>query len=240
MSSPTAATISNANTDNGIGVVIDTTAGNIVASTGFSSTGSIDVGGSGTSKRGIVIQGGNTFYGPITLTDLIATSTLTGTSTTAQSSAVIVQGDGSAAFLLTQGTKVTSNILLGGGGILQNASVNSTASNSIIVDLDGTLNGNLFLSRRAVRRGSGHDRHADPGRHPFLRQRYGEAFRLYLPIFFRRLADQCGDHLPDRHGGPSTPAATIRKPAAPLSSAAASMAASSIPVPEPPSMPPRR
>ncbi|HWY64372.1 MAG TPA: hypothetical protein VNX61_04100, partial [Rhizomicrobium sp.] len=138
-------TISNANTDNGIGLVIDTTAGNIVAGTGISSTGSIDVGGSGTSKRGIVIQGGNTFYGPITLTDLIATSTLTGTSTTAQSSAVIVQGDGSAAFLLTQGTKVTSNILLGGGGILQNASVNSTASNSIIVDLDGTLNGDLFL-----------------------------------------------------------------------------------------------
>ncbi len=138
-------TISNANTDNGIGLVIDTTSGNIVAGTGISSTGSIDVGGSGTSKRGIVIQGGNTFYGPITLTDLIATSTLTGTSTTAQSSAVIVQGDGSAAFLLTQGTKVTSNILLGGGGILQNASVNSTASNSIIVDLDGTLNGNLYL-----------------------------------------------------------------------------------------------
>ena len=54
-----------------------------------------------------------------------------------------MQGDGSAAFLLTQGTKVTSNILFGGGGILQNASVNSTASNCIIVDLDGTVNGNL-------------------------------------------------------------------------------------------------
>src|SRR6478736_2117692 len=47
-------TISNAGTDNGIGVVIDTTAGSIL-STGFASTGSIDVGGSGTSKRGIVI-----------------------------------------------------------------------------------------------------------------------------------------------------------------------------------------
>jgi len=137
-------TISNANVDNGIGVVIDTTAGNIV-SPGFASTGSIDVGGNGTSKRGVAIQGGHTFYGPITLTTLIATNTLTGSSAAASSSSMIVQGDGSAAFLITQGTKVTSNILLGGGGIIQNASKNSTQSNSIIVDLDGTVNGNVIL-----------------------------------------------------------------------------------------------
>lgn len=138
-------TISNTNVDNGIGVLIDTSGGNIVSTTGFSSTGSIDVGRNGTQKRGIVIQGGHTFYGPITLTDLIATSTLTGASTTAQSSALIVQGDASAAFLIAQGTTVTSNILLGGGGIVQNASANSTQSNSIVVDLDGTVRGNVYL-----------------------------------------------------------------------------------------------
>ncbi|HTC83818.1 MAG TPA: autotransporter outer membrane beta-barrel domain-containing protein [Rhizomicrobium sp.] len=137
--------IANANTDSGIGVLIDTTAGNILSSNGLTSTGAIDVGGNGTNKRGIVIQGGNTFYGPVTLTTLIATSTLTGTTAAAQSSAMIVQGDNSAAFLLVQGTKMTSNILLGGGGIVQNASTNSTQSNSIMVDLDGTLNGNLYL-----------------------------------------------------------------------------------------------
>ncbi|HKQ11428.1 MAG TPA: hypothetical protein VJS85_09575, partial [Rhizomicrobium sp.] len=137
-------TISNPGTDSGVGVIIDTTAGNIFSSTGFSSTGNIDVGGSGTSKRGIVIQGGNTFYGPITLTTSQAVS-LTGAITPAQQSAVIVQGDGSAAFLLIQGTKVTSNIILAGGGIVQNASVNSTAANGIVVDLDGTLNGNLII-----------------------------------------------------------------------------------------------
>jgi hypothetical protein len=138
--------ISNTNTDNGIGVLIDTTAGNLFAPTlGLASTGSIDLGGSGTSKRGIVIQGGNTYYGAITLTNLTAVS-VTGATATAQSSALVVQGDGSAAFLLLQGTKVTSNILLGGGGILQNASTNSTASNSIIVDLDGTVNGNVYLA----------------------------------------------------------------------------------------------
>src|ERR1700748_1145664 len=49
-------TISNAGTDTGIGVLIDTSGGSILSSGGFSSTGSIDVGGNGTSKRGIVIQ----------------------------------------------------------------------------------------------------------------------------------------------------------------------------------------
>jgi len=135
--------ISNTNTDGAIGVSIDTKLGNIL-SNGFASTGTIDVGGNGTGKRGIVIQGGNTFYGPVTLTTLVGT-TLTGQAVAASSSAMIVQGDNSAAFLLAQGTRVTSNILLGGGGIVQNASPNSTQSNSIMVDLDGTLNGNLIL-----------------------------------------------------------------------------------------------
>src|SRR5258708_14825811 len=44
---------------------------------------------------------------------------------------------------LVQGTTSTSNLLLAGGGIIQNASTNSTASNGIMVDLDGTLNGNF-------------------------------------------------------------------------------------------------
>ncbi len=136
--------IANTNTDTGIGVSIDTSLGNVL-SAGFASTGSIDLGGSGTTKRGIIISGGNTFYGPITLTSLVATS-LTGAVAATQSSSLILQGDSSAAFLLVQGTNVTSNILLGGGGIVQNASTGSTASNSIIVDLDGTLNGNLVIT----------------------------------------------------------------------------------------------
>ena len=137
--------ISNAGTDGGTGVVIDTSAGNIQSpSLGFISTGSIDLSGNNTSKRGIVIQGGNTFYGPITLTTLNAVS-VTGSVTASQASSLVVQGDNSAGILLLQGTKITSNILLGGGGIAQSASTNSTAADSIIVDLDGTLNGNLFI-----------------------------------------------------------------------------------------------
>ena len=139
-------TISNANVNNGIGVSIDTSGGNINSGTaGLSSTGSINLGSNGTGKLGIVIQGGNTFYGPVTLTTLTALDTLTGATTAAQASALIVQGDDSAAFELVQGTKITSNVLLGGGGIVQDSSVNSTASNSVIVDLNGTLNGNFYV-----------------------------------------------------------------------------------------------
>jgi hypothetical protein len=139
--------ISNANVDNGIGIQIDTSGGNINPGTaGLSSTGTINVGSDGTGKAGIIVQGGNTYYGPITLTTLTALNTLTGTTSAASSSAIIVQGDSSAAFELVNGTKITSNILLGGGGIVQDSSVNSTASNSVIVDLDGTLNGNFYIS----------------------------------------------------------------------------------------------
>jgi hypothetical protein len=135
--------ISNANTDSALGVLIDTSGGNLVSS-GFASTGTIDLGGGGANKLGIVIQGGNTYYGPISLTTLTATS-ITGVTAATQQSALVVQGDSSAALLLVQGTKVTSNILLGGGGIVQNSTVNSTASNSIMVDLDGTVNGDVII-----------------------------------------------------------------------------------------------
>ncbi|HSS12897.1 MAG TPA: hypothetical protein VLL04_03330, partial [Rhizomicrobium sp.] len=82
--------LSNAGTDGGVGVLIDTSAGNIVSTNGFISTGSIDVSGANTTKRGIVIQGGHTFYGPITLTTLTATSTLTGQTAATQQSSLIV------------------------------------------------------------------------------------------------------------------------------------------------------
>ncbi|HUE63609.1 MAG TPA: autotransporter outer membrane beta-barrel domain-containing protein [Rhizomicrobium sp.] len=140
-------TISNGNVDSGIGISIDTSGGNInPGAGGFSSTGSINLGGNGTGKLGIVVQGGNTFYGPITLTTLTALNTLTGATSAAQASSLILQGDSSAAFELVQGTKITSNILLGGGGIIQSSTVNSTASNAVMVDLNGTLNGNFLIA----------------------------------------------------------------------------------------------
>ncbi len=136
--------IANTGTNDSTGIQIDTTNGNIFpGATGFLSTGTIDLGGSGTGKKGIYITGGNTYYGPITLTTLTGINT-TGQAVATQQSSLILKGDNSAGFYLAQGTKVTSNILLSGGGIIQNASDNSTQSNSIMVLLDGTVNGNVI------------------------------------------------------------------------------------------------
>ncbi|HVV27816.1 MAG TPA: autotransporter outer membrane beta-barrel domain-containing protein [Rhizomicrobium sp.] len=138
--------ISNTGVSSAVGVQIDTSSGNITpTSTGLSSTGTIDVSGNGTGKYGIEVMGGNTFYGPITLTSLTSTA-LSGTSSTTSVSDIVVKGDSSAAFELVSGTKITSNVYLGGSGIVQNASTNSTASNSVIVDFSGTLNGTLTLA----------------------------------------------------------------------------------------------
>ena len=140
--------IANNNVANGIGILIDTSSGNLVSTGGLASTGTIDVSGSGTGKDGILITGGHTLYGPITLTSLTAITT-TGTAGVAQQSGMVVKGDSSFGLLLVQGTSVTSNIFTGGGGIIYNASDNSTQSNSIVVDLDGKLNGN-FINGGAI------------------------------------------------------------------------------------------
>ena len=140
--------ISNTGVDNAIGVEIDTSAGSLLSTGGFASTGTISLAGAGTGKQGLWITGGKTFYGPITLTSLSATA-ITGTTGIAQSSGMSIKGDQSIGIYLTNGTTVTSNILTGGGGIVYNASDNSTASNSVVIDLDGKLNGN-FINAGAI------------------------------------------------------------------------------------------
>ena len=136
--------IQNANVDSAMGLVIDTSSGNLIPpATGFSSTGSFDLTGNGTTKRGILIEGGNTFYGPITLTSLTATS-VTGATGTTQASGMAIKGDDSFGLYLVQGTTVTSNVYTGGGGIVMNASDGSTQSNIVAVDLDGHINGNYI------------------------------------------------------------------------------------------------
>ncbi len=134
--------ISNTAVDGAQGVLIDTSAGNITSyTTGFGSTGTIDVSGSGTGKYGVLIQGGHTFYGPITLTSLTSSST-----SSTQSSSIVVKGDSSTAFELVSGTTVTSNILFSGGGIIQNASTTGASTGGTIIDLEGVVNGNVQVS----------------------------------------------------------------------------------------------
>jgi hypothetical protein len=142
------------NSDQGIGVSIDTTAGNLFPpAAGFSNTALIQTLGSGTLKKAIQIIGGHTFYGPISLTALTSVAGTTGAAAATQSSDIAVLGDNSTSFFLQQGTSVTSNIGIG-GAITQNNSTN-TPSSSIVVDLDGTVNGNVFTSAAITGIGAG-------------------------------------------------------------------------------------
>ena len=144
--------IANTGTSDAVGIQIDTSVNSGVLfppSNGLLSTGTIDLAGGGTGKRGIFITGAGTYYGSITLTGLSTSGVTT------QSSSMLIQGDNSVAFWLQQNTKVTSNILLGGSGIIQNASANSQQSNSIVALLDGTVNGNFINSGSISAAGAG-------------------------------------------------------------------------------------
>ncbi len=144
--------IANTGTSDAVGIQIDTSVNSGVLfppSNGLVSTGTIDLAGGGTGKRGVLVTGNGTYYGPITLTGL-STSGIT-----TQSSSMLIQGDSSVAFWLQQNTKVTSNIVLGGSGIIQNASANSQQSNSIVALLDGTVNGNFVNSGSISAAGAG-------------------------------------------------------------------------------------
>ncbi|MGZ5922255.1 MAG: hypothetical protein ACXWLT_10855, partial [Rhizomicrobium sp.] len=77
--------ISNQNTAGAIGIAVDTSAGNLVTSTGVANLGGINLTGSGTGKSALLIEGGHTFFGPITFS---AVTTTVGNSTSLSGSSV--------------------------------------------------------------------------------------------------------------------------------------------------------
>ena len=109
-------TISNVNTSNATGILVDTSQGNLVTATGIYSVGGLGLSGNGNGKAALAVIGGNTFFGPINFSE-IAASTLVGSSTsttTVSSSAISVQGDQSYVFFLLQGTTIDGNVGFGG------------------------------------------------------------------------------------------------------------------------------
>lgn len=135
-------TISNDNTSNAVGIAVDTSAGNIVNSTGIANVGAISLTGNGTGKSALLIEGGNTFFAPITFSSVTTTagSTVTGVS----GSSVSVVGDGSNILTLIQGTTVDGNIGLS-GTMTETASDKSTAQGNTAIDIEGNLNGNFVI-----------------------------------------------------------------------------------------------
>ncbi len=133
---------------------IDTTAGDIVpGATGFASNGLLSLQGQGTSKIGILVSGGHTFYGPITLSPGGSTS-IGGSIVTTPASTLSLKGDGSSALYIVQGTSVTNNVLIG-GSISQLPSDKSTSGGGVVLDLDGTVNGNVLNSANITGIGNG-------------------------------------------------------------------------------------
>ncbi|OJU10451.1 MAG: hypothetical protein BGN85_12710 [Alphaproteobacteria bacterium 64-11] len=135
-------------------VQIDTSAASLLPpSTGFASNGLMSLQGNGTSKIGILVSGGHTFYGPISLSPG-SSSVVSGTVVTSPAASMNLKGDGSSAIYISQGTSVTSNILVG-GSITQLPSDKSTTGGGIVLDLDGTVNGNVLNSAAITGIGNG-------------------------------------------------------------------------------------
>ena len=138
--------ISNLNTSSAIGVEVDTTAGNIVNSTGLLNLGAISLTGDGAGKSAIIIEGGNTFFAPVTLETIETTAG--SAATTVSGSTVEVTGDESNAFTLVQGTTIDGDLVIAGAmGVSR--SLNSTIPGDTAMDLEGNLQGNFVLAEGA-------------------------------------------------------------------------------------------
>jgi hypothetical protein len=135
--------ISNQNTAGAIGILVDTTAGDIVNSSGITNLGSINLTGDGTGKSAMVIQGGHTFFAPITFSNVVSV-----VGSTVAGSSVSVLGDSSNIFTLVQGTTIDGDVTMGGTMVLS-ASDKSTTFGNTAIDIEGNLQGNFIIGQGA-------------------------------------------------------------------------------------------
>ncbi len=138
--------ISNLNTSNAIGVEVNTSSGNIVSPQGILNLGAISLSGPGAGKSALLIEGGNTFFAPITLETV--TTTAGSAATTVTGSSVQVEGDQSNIITLVQGTTVDGDMVLA-GSLGLSRSLNSTAAGDTALDLEGNLQGDLLVAQGA-------------------------------------------------------------------------------------------
>jgi hypothetical protein len=138
--------ISNENTSSAIGVEVNTTAGNIVNSAGILNLGAISLSGPGAGKAAIIVEGGNTYFAPITLETV--TTTAGSTATTVTGSSIAVEGDESNAFTLVQGTTIDGDVIMAGSLSLTRG-LNSTVAGDTAVDIEGNMQGNVLISQGA-------------------------------------------------------------------------------------------
>jgi hypothetical protein len=138
-----AGSITNSDTAGGIGVAVDTSAGNIVNSSGIVNLGAISLTGKGTGKSAIFISGGHTFFAPITLATVTTTA---GSGASISGSSVSVTGDGSNIFTLQQGTTIDGDVVLA-GSMTEVASDKSNTRGNTAIDIEGNLQGNFIIGQ---------------------------------------------------------------------------------------------
>src|ERR1019366_8425604 len=85
--------ISNTNTAGAVGIAVDTSAADIVNSSGIVNLGGINLTGNGTGKSALLIEGSHTFFAPITFSTV--TTTAGGTVSSISGSSVAAVGDSS-------------------------------------------------------------------------------------------------------------------------------------------------
>ncbi len=134
--------ISNTGNDGAIGFDIDTAAGDLNPSgNGLVNIGSVDLSGNGSGKTGILVHGGHTYFGSISLVPFVTTFGSAANS----GSTFVVEGDNAYIFALTKGTTVGGDINLGGTMSLTPAK-NSQQSGTTAIEIDGAVNGNVRIS----------------------------------------------------------------------------------------------
>ena len=133
--------ISNLDNTGSIGILVDTSDHDVVAaSPGLVSLNTIALTGTGGSRTGVFVTGGNTYFGNITISN---TASITAGGSNA---ALLVEGAGSYAYRQTQGTRVDGDISFGGsitGAAGSNASSNPTGNTLFL--FDGEVNGNIYF-----------------------------------------------------------------------------------------------
>ena len=130
--------ISNDNTDGSIGLMIDTSDHNVVAkSPGLLSTNAITLSGTGGNKVGVLVIGGGTYFGNITINNTTAAAAF------GAGASIVVEGTNSNAFRLANG-KVDGDITFG-GSITGSQATTSTSNSGVLFLFDGDVNGNVYF-----------------------------------------------------------------------------------------------
>ena len=148
--------ISNLNNTGSIGIQIDLTNHDVRAqSGGLISTNTITVAGEGTNKVGVLVVGGGTFFGNISVNNA------TGVAQNGAGATIIVEDVSSSAFRLMYESQVDGDITFGGAitgaPTAKTTTTTTTSSGASLFLFDGETNGNIYFdpSTAASNSGSG-------------------------------------------------------------------------------------